>query len=214
MRRILLTVIIPVIVLAASPAPADITGKITGTYMHPFNEEARKASGGNWGLSGEMEFHLEGVPPAISWAAGVDWTDMLGERATYFDSYGDPYIHELDQNYVRFWFGPRLRSHLDVPVRPYVGIHASLIYYNYTSSLYTFPGDEMVIIDRDWKLALGYGADAGLEVRVEKEWSIDFGVKFLGTFGEPRQLSFDSVTIHPSYLLYYLGVRFILEEGM
>jgi hypothetical protein len=210
----LVTAVIAAVLFSISPAMADITWKATGTYMYPFNEEARKASEANWGLSAEMEFHLEGVPPAISWAGGLDWVDMLGERATYFDSYGDPIVHELDQNYLRIWFGPRLRSHLDVPVRPYVGINASLIYYNYSSSYFTFPGDERVFIDTDWDLALGYGADAGLEIRTAPDWSIDFGVKFLGTFGEPRQLSFDSVTIHPSYLLYYFGVRFLLEEGM
>jgi hypothetical protein len=214
MNRYLFPVIIAALLFQVSPAFSDITWKATASYMHPYNREARKISGGDWGLSGEMEFHLEGIPDFISWAGGIDWVDMLGERSTYLDSYGVPYTHELDQIYVRFWFGPRLRSHLDAPFRPYAGVNVSLIFYEYSSFLYLFPGDERFFIADDWELVLGYGADAGLEIRTASDWSIDLGVKYLGTFGEPRQLSFDSVTVHPSYLLYYLGVRFPMWEGL
>ena len=161
-----------------------------------------------------MEFHIEGVPDYISWAGGMDWIDMLGERTAFANRFGDLIFHELDQNYFRFWFGPRIRSHQDVLLRPYAGVNLSLIIYRYSSYFYTDPGGIRTLIEDDWKLATGYGADAGLEIRSAPGWSIDLGIKYLGTFGELRQLSFDSVTVHPTYLLYYLGVRFPMWEGL
>jgi opacity protein-like surface antigen len=211
MTRIVALFFIAVFLLSAFPAMADITQKYSLNYMRPYNSDAAKVSKGNFGASWEMEFHLEGVPDIISWGAGLDFVDMLGERSTYRDSYGDPYIHELDQNYFHLWFGPRLRSHNKAPVRPYMGTQLSLILYEYSSSLY-IPGLDPTYIDRDFEFALGYGIHGGVEFRFSPAWSLDLGVKYLKTFGEPRQLSFDSVTVYPSYLLYQIGVRFVTVE--
>jgi hypothetical protein len=207
MGRLLLSAITAAFFFQSSPAFSDITWKATLEYMHPYNEEARKVSGGDWGAGAEIEFHLKGVPDFISWAGGVDWVEMLGRRTTFRDSGGTPYIHEINQNYFRFWFGPRWRSHLEVPVRPYIGAQVSLAYYQYSSYLYP-PAEYKELIDRDFDFVLGYGVHGGIELRVAPTWSLDMGIKHLRSFGEPRQLSFDSVTVNPSYVLYFLGVRF------
>jgi hypothetical protein len=212
MTRITVLFSVAIFLLSALSAHADITQKYSLNYMRPYNSDAAKVSEGNWGASWEMEFHLEGVPDFISWGAGLDFVDMLGERSTFWDSYGDPYIHELDQNYFRVWFGPRLRSHARTVIRPYIGTQLSLVMYEYSSSLYDIPSGEEYFIDRDFEFAIGYGINGGLEIRLSPAASLDLGVKYFKTFGEPRQLSFDSVTVYPSYLLYQIGVRFVGVE--
>lgn len=212
MNRLIATLSLFILIFPAIPAEADISQKYSLDYMRPYNSDAGMISEGNFGASWEMEFHLEGVPDYISWGAGLDWVDMLGKRSTYRDSYGDPYIHELDQNYFRVWFGPRLRSHTGAAIRPYVGAQLSLVMYEYSSSLYDFPGGEEYFIDRDFEFAVGYGVHGGVEIRMSPNLSLDLGVKYLKTLGEPRQLSFDSVTVYPSYLLFQVGVRMIEIE--
>jgi opacity protein-like surface antigen len=207
MNRLIATLTIVLLFLPTSSARADITQKYSVNYMRPYNTDAGKIGESNFGASWEMEFHLEGIPDYISWGAGLDWVDMLGERSSFWDSGGTPFVHELDQNYFLFWFGPRLRSHNQAPLRLYAGAQLALIYYEYSSSLY-IPGNDPTPIESDHDFALGYGLHGGVEFRVAPGWSIDLGLKYLKTFGEPRQLSFDSVTVYPSHLLYQIGVRF------
>ena len=208
MNRLIATLSLAMLLLPAIPAEADISHKFGLTYTEPFNTDASESSKGNWGASLEMEFHLEGISDSISWGAGLDWVDMLGKTTYFQDAGGTPWIQELDQNYYRIWFGPRLRSHADTLFKPYAGAQIALIYYDYYTN-YNRPGDEPTAVESDDQLIWGYGLHGGLEFRVSPSWSLDLGLKYLQTFGEPKQLRFESVTVHPSYLQYQLGVRFI-----
>ncbi len=197
----------------ATTAAADITDKITLDYMEPGNSDARDFSKGNFGLSGEIEFHFVGIPNWVSWAAGLDYIDMLNDRTTYKNAVGMRVVQETNQDYIRLWFGPRLRSHANVFFRPYVGIHGALIYSTIETDLIVpddFDSDNETRqrLSADSDLLFGYGATAGVEMRFSRERSLDLGVKRLETFGVPQQLSYGAVTIHPSYNLYYIGVRF------
>jgi len=211
MIRLITLLFLVVPLLPASSARADVTWKTTLDYMVPENEEARLISNGNWGLSGEIEFHIQGIPDYISWAAGLDWVDMLTEESLVWVPPGVWITRQTDQVYYRFWFGPRLRSHNKGFLRPYAGANIAIIYYSYETWFLDFSGQSRILIASDGEFALGYGIDGGIEIRTASTWSLDLGAKLLRTFGEPRQLSFDSVTVQPSYLMYYLGVRFLFE---
>ncbi len=216
---ILSAVIILVIVPSlATTAAADITSKLTLDYMEPGNSDARDFSKGNFGISGELEFHFVGIPDPISWAVGLDMIDMLSERTTYYEGSGLKVVQETNQEYNRLWFGPRLKSHSSAFFRPYIGIHGALI-YNVIETNLVVPDDNDPNNETRQKLAsdselfFGYDVSAGLEMKVSKEWSLDLGMKRLETFGVPQQLSFGDVTVHPSYNLYYVGVRFGIVEA-
>ncbi len=214
MIRIITLLFLVVLLLPASSAQADITLKTTLDFMMPENEEAKLISEGNWGLSGEVEFHLGGIPDFISWTAGLDWVDMLTEESLVWVPPGVWLTRQTDQAYFRLWFGPRLRSHKKVFLRPYAGAHIAITFYTYETWFLDYSGQPRLQIARDDEFALGYGIDGGIEIRTAPTWSLDLGAKWLGTFGEPRQLSFDSETIQPSYILYYVGVRFRIDEGL
>jgi len=197
----------------ATTVAADITKKYTLDYMEPGNSDARDFSKGNFGGSFEYEFHFVGIPDPISWAAGFDYIDMLSEETTYYEESGLRVVQETDQEYYRFWFGPRLKSHANAFFRPYIGIHGALI-YNMIETDVVIPDDYdpdneiRQILSSASELLFGYDITAGLEMRVSKDWSLDLGMKKLETFGEPQQLSDRAVTVQPSYYLFYVGVRY------
>ncbi len=197
----------------ATTVAADITRMYTLDYLEPGNSDARDFSKGNWGLSGEIEFHFIGIPDPISWAAGLDIIDMLSEKTTYYEESGLRVVQETDQEYYRFWFGPRLKSHANAFFRPYIGIHGALI-YNVIETDVVVPDDYdpdneiRQILSSASELLFGYDITGGLEMRVSKDWSLDLGIKKLETFGKPQQLSDKAVTVQPSYYLFYIGVRF------
>jgi len=201
----------------ATTVAADITRMYTLDYMEPENSDARDFSKGNFGGSFEYEFHFVGIPDPISWAAGFDYIDMLSEETTYYEESGLRIVQETDQEYYRFWFGPRIRSHANAFFRPYIGLHGALI-YNMIETDVVVPDDYdpdneiRQILSSDGELLFGYDVSTGLEIKVAKDWSIDLGMKRLKTFGEPRQLSYGAVTVHPSYNLYFIGVRYGIAE--
>ncbi len=215
---ILSVVTIFFVLSSATTVYADITSKLTLDYMEPGNSDARDFSKGNFGISGELEFHFVGIPDPISWAVGLDWIAMASQEATYYEESGLRVVHQTNQEYSRLWFGPRLKSHASAFFRPYIGVNGALIYSSINTDLVVpddnDPNNEIrQKLASDSDLLFGYDITAGLEMKVAKGWSLDLGMKRLETFGEPEQLSFGAVTVHPSYNLYYIGVRFVEVTG-
>ena len=197
----------------ATTVAADITKKYTLDYMEPENSDARDFSKGNFGGSFEYEFHFGGIPDPISWAAGLDYINLLSKETTYYEESGLRVVQETNQEYYRFWFGPRIRSHANAFFRPYVGLHGALIYNVIDADLvvpdnYDPDNEIRQDLSSDSEFLFGFDITAGLEMRISNEWSLDLGMKRLKTFGEPKQLSYGAVTVHPSYNLFYVGVRY------
>ena len=197
----------------ATTVAADITKKYTLDYMEPENSDARDFSKGNFGGSFEYEFHFVGIPDPISWAAGLDYINLLSKETTYYEESGLRVVQETNQEYYRFWFGPRIRSHANAFFRPYVGLHGALIYNVIDTDLvvpdnYDPDNEIRQDLSSDSEFLFGFDITAGLEMRISNEWSLDLGMKRLKTFGEPKQLSYGAVTVHPSYNLFYVGVRY------
>jgi hypothetical protein len=200
--------------LVPAAVHADISFKAALAYMGPHNTAAARINDGNFGFTGEAEFHIAGTPPELSWAAGLDYFNLLSERAAYTDPFGFRVVLETTQDTYRAWFGPRLRVHEGF-IRPYADFHISLAYNNIdVSEVVGSGGGELLVpVAQDGDFVTGYGMTAGLELRLAPTYSLDFGARYQDTFGQPQQLSYGSTTIHPTYAVYFIGVRWIIEEA-
>lgn len=199
------------------PASADVNQRLAITYMEPSGTEAAFLSDDNFGLSYELHFHGLGLPDELCMAVGLDYVSMMTKTSQLKQYLPLRVEQETTQEYIRLLFGVRIQSPDRVFLRPYLGAHGALVLYGVNVKLIV-PDDadpENPLeqdLGSDWEVALGYAATAGMDIRVGNGRFIDLGVKRLMSFGEPHQLGYDAEEVKPRYNIYYLGIRWPLED--
>jgi opacity protein-like surface antigen len=214
MRRFLasLAVLAAFTPVAAPPALADGKVELYLLRMAPSDGDSRQFSRPGWGLGMQGIAPMPGTATLLGLVAGVEVVNLLTSSTTFEDEYSSlSVVQETSQNYGRCFLGTRLGSQGTGSLRPYAGVNVAAVWYWITTDA-VVPDDSgrqdeirQHLGNRN-EVAFGWDANAGLDVNFHDRWSVEFGARWLHSYGVPQQLGAGAVTIEPGYLQFKLGL--------
>lgn len=186
--------------------------EIYGLRMDPSDRDARTYSRPGWGAGLQVVAPLPNTQGLLAVVGGAEGVNLLSRDVEFRDQLtGLRVEQQTSQNYGRFFVGGQFGSHSSGALRPYVGSNVAVVIYNISTDV-VVPDDsnrENEIrqnLRSRTETAFGWDVNAGVDVNFRDRWSLDFGVRWLHSYGLPEQLGADAVRIEPAYVQYYVGV--------
>lgn len=200
------------IVAGASSASADGLLGIYGARMVPDDRDAERFSRPGWGGGVQVVVPVSATHELLAGVLGFEMVNLLDEDTPYFDPLtGLRVEQQTSQNTFRCTLGPRLGLHGGEVLRPHMGLNLGVNVYNISTDVvvpddYDRQNEIRQNLRSETNAAFGYDGTLGVELNLRNQATVDFGVRFVKTFGVPQQLGEGSVRISPSYFQYYLGL--------
>jgi hypothetical protein len=210
---------VTVLALLLGAAVAQAQGRLTlyGLRMDPSGQDAREFSRASWGGGINAVFPVPALGNVVAGSVGFDGAVMMSERTVFQDATtGLRVEQQTHQDYGRFYFGPEFGPHGHGFFAPHAGVDLAVLLYGIGTDV-VVPDDINVEneirqnLREEDRVTMGYDANLGLALNFMDKVAVDGGVRFLKSFNVPQQLGAGSVTIHPGYFQYYLGVGVSFE---
>jgi len=204
--------LVPLLLLIAAPARAAIPRfNLYGSVMVPSDDQARQYSENSLGAGLNVSWPLNGTEGMLSGLFGFEWTNLNYQTVEFRDPYTGLRVEQVtDQSYMRLFLGGELGPHGNGFLQPYANASVALVHY-YSNTNVVIPNDAdpdnplVQDLTEQYEFAFGWSGGAGLNLNFGR-WGIDGGVTFLKQYGVPQQLGTGSVTVHPAYLQFRVGV--------
>jgi opacity protein-like surface antigen len=188
--------------------------EVYAVRMDPLGPDASNFSRSGFGVGLEATLPLPRTYRLVAWTLGLEAVNLLSQSHDFRDE--DTGLHmeqRTTQNYVRLFTGGEVGVHTSGFVRPYAGVHVAAVWYGIGQEL-VIPDDSNPENDVHQQLAssshiaFGWDGAMGLDLNFHDRFSLDFGVRYLHSYGVPQQLGHGAVTIHPSNTQYRIGIGF------
>jgi hypothetical protein len=205
-----------VVVTATAAASPSIT--LHGTWMKPNGAAADRYARESWGGGLQAVFPVAATQNLVAAVAGVEVVNLLSERTEYRQT-EFPFlriIQSTNQNYGRFYVGPRLGLHGHEILRPHLGVNLGVNVYNIRTDVevpddYDYQNSLRQNLRSETHAVFGWDGTFGLEVRFTERFGMDGGVRYVKSFDVPQQLGEGSVEVSPEYTQGYLGFTVFLD---
>ena len=206
------------LLLAVTPASAAVPRwGLYASVMTPSDKEARQYAENGGGLGTDVSIPLHGTEGMLSAIVGFEWTNLYYQVQEFRDPFSGLRAEQhTDQSYMRLYAGGEVGPHGDGFLQPYANVALALVHY-YANTNVVIPNDAdpenplVQDVSEEYAFAFGWSGGAGLNLNFGR-WGIDGSMRFLKQYGVPVQLGTGSVTVHPAYIQYRLGLTLAIRS--
>jgi hypothetical protein len=172
-------------------------------YMIPYGSAATDYSNPGVGIGLMAVVPIEPVDQIFAVVGGAEIVS-LHMQSKYFQDYAGEYEQRTTQNYSRFLIGFQIGGYNQEFIRPHGGLNLAIVHYNISTDIID-PDNNHETIAAHGKTIVGCDMTFGLNLNFHNVWDLDFGVRYVKSFGLVQQLGEGSVTVHPEYFQAYIG---------
>jgi hypothetical protein len=213
MERCTLKIFMLVVLLFISTNYSKAGGKIgiNFIYMVPYGSAATNFSDPGAGVGLNLVLPIPPINRVCAIVIGAEIVNLKMQSMDVPDLIsGDILTQQTTQNYSRYILGIQIGGYSRESLRPHGGLNLALVRYSIGTDL-IYPDGDNETLSEEIKTIFGCDMTFGLDLNFNNNWNLDFGVRYVKSFGLVQQLGDGLVTIHPEYFQAYIGAGISFE---
>jgi hypothetical protein len=178
---------------------------INAIFMIPYGSSATDFSNPGAGIGLNLIIPIKPIDQICALVTGLELVNLQTHSLDF-----DDYEQNTTQDYMRLLVGFQMGGYSEDFLRPHGGLTIAIVHYGINTDL-VYPDDTRETLSKESKTIFGCDITFGLDLNIKNKWNLDFGVRYLKSFGLVQQLGSGLVKVHPEYFQAYIGVGVSLE---
>jgi hypothetical protein len=174
-------------------------------YMIPYGSAATDFSNPGAGIGLNAVFPLKQTDQICALVTGIEVVNLHTRMLELKD-----YEQRTTQNYIRFLVGFQIGGYGEDFLRPHGGLNVAIVRYGINTD-FIYPDNTQETFSEENKTIIGCDMTFGLDFNIKNMWNLDFGVRYIKSFGLVQQLGVGLVKVHPEYFQAYIGAGISFE---
>jgi len=174
-------------------------------YMAPYGSASTDFSDPGIGIGFQAVLPVSPIDRICSFTLGAEVVNLRMRSMDFND-----YEQKTTQDYFRFIAGFQIGGYGEEFLRPHGGLNIAIVRYSISTDI-IYSDNSRESVSEEGKTIVGCDMTFGVDLNFHNQWNLDFGARYVKSFGLIQQLGTGLVKVHPEYFQLYLGAGLSFE---